>query len=70
MDFRSAFRLSIGNTEVCEKLYLTLAEYFDQMTEFRKIAIIGLGLIASSICLSLRQKDPAIQIAGYNKDKG
>ena len=23
-------RLSIGNTEVCEKLYLTLAEYFDQ----------------------------------------
>ena len=23
-------RLSIGKTEVCEKLYLTLAEYFDQ----------------------------------------
>ena len=40
------------------------------MTEFRKIAIIGLGLIASSICLSLRQKDPAIQIVGYDKDKG
>ncbi len=39
------------------------------MTEFRKIAIIGLGLIASSICLSLRQKDPAIQIVGYDKDK-
>ena len=39
------------------------------MTEFRKIAIIGLGLIASSICLSLRQKDPAIKIVGYDNDK-
>ena len=39
------------------------------MTEFRKISIIGLGLIASSICLTIRQKDPAIQITGYDKDK-
>ena len=39
------------------------------MTEFRKISLIGLGLIASSICLTLRQKDPEIQIAGYDKDK-
>ena len=39
------------------------------MTEFRKISIIGLGLIASSICLTLREKDPAIQIVGYDKDK-
>ena len=40
------------------------------MTEFRKISIIGLGLIASSICLTIRQKDPEIQIVGYDKDKG
>ncbi len=40
-----------------------------KMKEFRKISLIGLGLIASSICLTLRQKDPEIQIAGYDKDK-
>ena len=39
------------------------------MTEFRKISIIGLGLIASSICLTIREKDPTIQIAGYDNDK-
>ena len=39
------------------------------MTEFRKISIIGLGLIASAICRTIRQKDPAIQIAGYDIDK-
>ena len=39
------------------------------MTQFRKISIIGLGLIASSICLTIRKKDPAIQIVGYDKDK-
>ena len=39
------------------------------MTEFRKISIIGLGLIASSICLTIRKKDPRIQIVGYDKDK-
>ena len=39
------------------------------MTEFRKISIIGLGLIASSICLTMREKDPAIQIVGYDNDK-
>ena len=39
------------------------------MTEFRKISIIGLGLIASSICLTLRQKNSAIQIVGYDKNK-
>ena len=39
------------------------------MTEFRKISIIGLGLIASSICLTLREKDPTIQIVGYDNDK-
>ena len=40
------------------------------MTEFKKISIIGLGLIASSICLTIRQKDPEIQIVGFDKDKG
>ena len=39
------------------------------MTEFRKISVIGLGLIASSICLTVRQKDPEIQITGYDKNK-
>ena len=39
------------------------------MSKFRKISIIGLGLIASSICLTIRQKDPAIQIVGYDNDK-
>ena len=39
------------------------------MKEFRKISVIGLGLIASSICLTLRQKDPAIQIIGYDQNK-
>ena len=39
------------------------------MTEFRKISIIGLGLIASSICLTIREKDPKIQISGYDNDK-
>ena len=39
------------------------------MTEFRKISIIGLGLIASSICLTMREKDPSIQIVGYDNDK-
>ena len=39
------------------------------MAQFKKISIIGLGLIASSICLTLRQKDPTIQIVGYDKDK-
>ena len=39
------------------------------MTEFRKISVIGLGLIASSICLTIRKKSPGIQIVGYDKDK-
>ena len=39
------------------------------MTEFRKISIIGLGLIASAICRTIRQKDPAIKIVGYDSDK-
>ena len=39
------------------------------MTEFRKISVIGLGLIASSICLTIRKKNPGIQIVGYDKDK-
>ena len=39
------------------------------MSKFRKISIIGLGLIASSICLTIRQKDPTIQIVGYDNDK-
>jgi len=39
------------------------------MTEFRKISVIGLGLIASSICLTIREKNPGIQIVGYDKDK-
>ena len=39
------------------------------MKEFRKISFIGLGLIASSICLTLRQKDPTIKLTGYDKDK-
>ena len=39
------------------------------MIDFRKISIIGLGLIASSICLTIREKDPAIQIVGYDNDK-
>ena len=39
------------------------------MTEFRKISVIGLGLIASSICLTTREKNPGIQIVGYDKDK-
>ena len=39
------------------------------MKEFRKISVIGLGLIASSICLTLRQKDPTIKLVGYDKDK-
>ena len=39
------------------------------MTEFRKISIIGLGLIASSICRTIRKKDPRIEIVGYDKDK-
>ena len=39
------------------------------MKEFRKISVIGLGLIASSICLALRQKDPTIKLKGYDKDK-
>ena len=39
------------------------------MTEFKKISVIGLGLIASAICRTIRQKDPTIQIAGYDSDK-
>ena len=39
------------------------------MTEFRKISVIGLGLIASSICLTIRKKNSGIQIVGYDKDK-
>ena len=39
------------------------------MTEFRKISVIGLGLIASSICLTIRKKSPGIQIVGYDKDR-
>ena len=39
------------------------------MTEFRKISVIGLGLIASSICLTIRKKNAGIQIVGYDKDK-
>ena len=39
------------------------------MTEFRKISVIGLGLIASSICLTIGKKNPGIQIVGYDKDK-
>ncbi len=39
------------------------------MTEFRKISVIGLGLIASSICLTIRKKNPGIQIVGYDKEK-
>ena len=39
------------------------------MTEFRKISIIGLGLIASAICRTIRQQDPTIQITGYDSDK-
>ena len=39
------------------------------MTEFRKISIVGLGLIASAICRTIREKDPAIQIAGYDINK-
>jgi cyclohexadieny/prephenate dehydrogenase len=38
------------------------------MKNFRKISVIGLGLIASSICLAIRQKDPNIRITGYDKD--
>ena len=38
------------------------------MKNFRKISVIGLGLIASSICLAIRQKNPNIQITGYDKD--
>ena len=38
------------------------------MTEFRKISVIGLGLIASAICRTIRQKDPAIKIVGYDSD--
>ena len=30
------------------------------MKNFRKISVIGLGLIASSICLAIRQKNPKI----------
>ena len=39
------------------------------MTEFKKISVIGLGLIASAICRTIRQKDPTIQITGYDSDK-
>ena len=39
------------------------------MTEFRKISVIGLGLIASSICLTIRKKNLGIQLVGYDKDK-
>ena len=39
------------------------------MTEFRKISVIGLGLIASSICLTIRKKNQGIHIVGYDKDK-
>ena len=39
------------------------------MTEFKKVTVIGLGLIASAICRTIRQKDPTIQIAGYDSDK-
>ena len=39
------------------------------MTEFRKISIVGLGLIASSICRTIKKKDPGIQLVGYDKDK-
>ena len=38
------------------------------MTEFRKISIVGLGLIASSICRTIKKKDPGIQLVGYDKD--
>jgi prephenate dehydrogenase len=33
---------------------------------FRKVALIGCGLLGSSLCLDLRQAQSALQISGYN----
>ena len=37
--------------------------------KFNHIALVGLGLIASSIALALRSKDTNIKITGFSKTK-
>lgn len=39
------------------------------MTGFNHIALIGLGLIASSICHAQRRVDPGVRITGYARSK-
>ena len=35
---------------------------------FKKIAVIGLGLLGGSVCKSLKKKNPEIEITAYGRD--
>ncbi len=60
-----ALRLTVGDEEACRAVVSALKEFCEMTVMFERVALIGLGLIGSSLSHVMRREELAGHIAGY-----